>query len=124
MKLLVDTNKVPFRRIERRETFPGVGTIPDQVPGVEEIHYKFFGRDAEKGPWIYVVKFRGGYHVPRHSHQADRLEYVLEGAIRFGNETLKAGGFSYITAGTEYEYDVVDDTTILLMFNGPPGLMM
>ena len=124
MKLIVDTNKVPYQWIDRRVEFPGVGEIPDKVRSVEQIAYKFFGRDARSGPWVYLVKFPAGQHVPRHSHESDRVEYLLEGEIEFEGEVVGAGGFSYITAGVEYEYDVLKDTTIFLVFNGPPGLAM
>jgi ChrR Cupin-like domain len=124
MKLIVDTNKVPFQRVNRSEKYPGVGKIPDQVKNVEDIYYKYFGKDPKEGPWVYMVKFPAGHHIDKHSHAADRVEYVLDGEILFDGETFGAGSFSYITARTQYEYDILQDTTILLIFNGPPGLIM
>lgn len=124
MKLIVDTNKVPFQQVNRQEKYPGVGKIPDQVQGVEKIYYKFFGQSAKEGPWVYMVKFPAGHHIDRHSHAADRVEYLLEGEIKFDGQVFGAGSFSYITARTEYEYDILKETTILLIFNGPPGLIM
>lgn len=124
MKLIVDTNKIPFQPVNRREKYPGVGKIPDQFKDVEEIYYKFFGRDQKTGPWVFMVKFPAGHHIQKHSHASDRLEYLLEGEIEFDGEVLSAGSFSFVTARTEYEYDILKDTTILLIFNGPPGLFM
>jgi hypothetical protein len=124
MKLIVDTNKVPFQPVSRQEKYPGVGEIPDKIKTVEGLYYKFLGQDQEKGPWVYMVKFPAGYHIQKHSHAADRTEYVLEGEIEFDGEVFRAGSFSFVTARTEYEYDIRKDTTILLIFNGRPGLVM
>lgn len=123
MKLIVDTSKVPFQAVNRQE-FPGVGKIPGKIRDVEGIYYKFLGQDPETGPWVYVVKLPAGYHVQKHSHAADRLEYLLEGEIEFDGEVLSAGCFTFITARVAYEYNILKDTTILLTFNGPPGLMV
>jgi quercetin dioxygenase-like cupin family protein len=71
-----------------------------------------------------MVRFPAGHHIQKHSHSSDRVEYVLEGEIEFEGEVVSTGGFSFVSAGTEYEYDIMKDTTILLVFNGPPGLTM
>ncbi len=124
MKLIIDTNTVPFQKVKREEKYPGVGKIPEQVKSVEGIEYKYFGQDPKEGPWVYMVKFPAGHHIERHSHAADRVEYVLEGEINFEGKVLGAGSFSYISARTPYEYDILEETTILLIFNGPPGIIM
>jgi quercetin dioxygenase-like cupin family protein len=124
MKLLVDTNKVPFQQVSRKKEYPGVGKIPDQFKDVEQIYYKFLGRDPKTGPFMYIVKFPAGHHIQKHSHAADRVEYLLEGEITFDGEAFRAGSFSFVSAHTEYEYDIVKDTTILLIFHGPPGVIM
>src|SRR5262249_7750777 len=124
MKLIVDTNEVDFKQVDRADKYPGVGKIPDKVGKIEGIHYKFFGQDLREGPWIYMVRFTAGHHIQKHSHAADRTEYILEGEIKFEGEVFGPGSLSYITARTEYEYDILKETTILLVFNGPPGLIM
>jgi quercetin dioxygenase-like cupin family protein len=124
MKLAVDTNKVPFQKVDRAQKYPGVGKIPDQVGNIEGIYYKYFGENPKDGPWVYMVKFPAGHHIDKHSHAADRVEYVLDGEILFEGETLGAGAFTFITARTQYEYDILKETTILLIFNGPPGIIM
>jgi hypothetical protein len=124
MKHIVDTNKIEFKAVDRAEKYPGIGKIPDKVEKVEGIQYKFLGQDPKDGPWIYMVRFPAGHHIERHSHAADRTEYVLEGEILFEGQVFRAGSLSYITARTQYEYDILKETTILLVFNGPPGLIM
>src|SRR4029453_2323237 len=123
MKLAVDTNKVPFQKVDRAEKYPGVGKIPDQVRNIEGIYYKYFGKNQKDGRWVYMVKFAAGHHIDKHSHAADRVEYVLDGEILFEGEVLGAGSFTFITARTQYEYDILKETTILLMFNGAPGII-
>lgn len=76
MKLIVETTKIPFRKVNREEKYPGVGKIPDKVRSVEGIEYKFFGQDPQQGPWIYMVKFPAGHRIEKHSHAADRVEYL------------------------------------------------
>jgi len=110
--------------VDRAEKYPGIGKIPDKVEKVEGIHYKFLGQDPKDGPWIYMVRFPAGHHIERHSHAADRTEYVLEGEILFEGQVFATGSLSYISARTPYEYDILKDTTILLVFNGTPGLIM
>lgn len=124
MKLIVDTNKVPFQAVNRHEKYPGVGKIPDKIQSVEGIYYKYFGESPMDGPWVYVVKFPAGHQIEKHSHAADRVEYVLEGEIEFDGKVFGPGSFSFISARTEYAYDIIKDTTILLVFNGRPGLIM
>src|ERR1700733_1941964 len=124
MKLLVDTNKVPFQQVSRKKEYPGVGKIPDQFKDVEQIYYKFLGQDPKTGPFMYLVKFPAGHQIQKHSHAADRVESLLDGEIRFDGETFSAGSFSFVSAHTEYEYEIVKDTTILLIFYGPPGVIM
>ena len=124
MKLLVDTNKVPFQQVSRKKEYPGVGKIPDQFKDVEQIYYKFLGQDPKTGPFMYLVKFPAGHQIQKHSHAADRVEYLLDGEIRFDGETFSTGSFSFVSAHTEYEYEIVKDTTILLIFYGPPGVIM
>jgi len=96
MKLVIDPDSIPFQSINREVEFPGVGKISNQVRNVETISYKFLGRNQESGPWMYLVKFPAGYHVPRHSHAADRLEYVVDGQIRFDERVLGTGGGTLI----------------------------
>lgn len=124
MKLIVDVNQVPFKEVDRTEKYPGVGKISDKVGKIEGIQYKFLGQDATSGPWIYMVRFPAGHHIQKHSHAADRTEYLLEGEINFEGKVFGPGSLSYITARTEYEYDILKETTILLIFNGVPGLIM
>ena len=124
MKHMVDANEIPFKKIDRSEKHPGVGKIPDKLTKAEEIEYKFLGRDPNAGPWIFMVRFPAGHHIDRHSHLSDRTEYLLEGEIYFDGKVFGSGSLNYVTAKTEYEYDIVKDSTILLVFNGPPGLMM
>lgn len=124
MKLIIDANDVPFKKVDRTEKYPGVGKIPDKMQKIEGIQYKFLGQDPKDGPWIYLVRFPAGHHIERHSHEADRTEYVLEGEIKFEGKVFGPGSLSYITARTEYEYDILKETTILLVFNGAPGLIM
>jgi uncharacterized cupin superfamily protein len=61
------------------------------------------------------------------SHGAKRIEYVTEGRIEWrerGKPPVEygAGTLSYVEAGTIYCYEVLEDATILVIFEKSPGM--
>jgi hypothetical protein len=102
---------------------PGLGLIRADVNS--GTRNKFFG-DPETGPFIYLLEVPAGTKINRHSHKADRLEFLIEGEIEWQEDdgavtTYGAGTLTYVTAGTFYQYQVLKDAKILLTFYGRPG---
>ena len=79
------------------------------------------GDDMETGPWAFWVDHPAGRRAVPHKHTAARIEYLLEGELRFfkGEEALKwhrgeeaeytvysPGTLSYVPAGQLYGYEV------------------
>lgn len=79
-------------------------------------------------PEVTNVVFRGGgvslthawfksdYTVPRHSHDADCLYYVLSGEILFGTQVLKAGDGMFVPAGDGYTLQAGKKGAVFLEF--------
>jgi quercetin dioxygenase-like cupin family protein len=53
--------------------------------------------------------FKGHYPVPRHTHDADCLYYVISGSLVMGSQTLRAGDVFFVPANAPYQYDAGPD---------------
>jgi quercetin dioxygenase-like cupin family protein len=58
----------------------------------------------EGGFSILHVWFKADYPVPRHTHDADCLYYIVSGSIVMGNQTLRTGDGFFIPTGAPYGY--------------------
>jgi hypothetical protein len=106
---------------------PGHG----MVPGDERKNTRYLGLpddnplDPEKPPYVFYIRRPAGDVTPDHSHRANRIEFVIEGRIEWrepGKEPVVygAGTLTYVEAGTVYGYTVLDDATILIVFDARP----
>src|SRR5258708_24722959 len=48
--------------------------------------------------------FRSGFPLPRHSHDADCLYYIIAGSLHLGSETLGAGDGFFVPKDMAYAY--------------------
>lgn len=67
-----------------------------------------------------------GAQIPRHAHAADRLVYVLQGALRCRVEAreiaVREGEVLHVPAGVRHQAEAVDDTFALVaLAAAPPG---
>jgi quercetin dioxygenase-like cupin family protein len=46
--------------------------------------------------------FKSGFPLPRHSHDADCLYYIIAGSLKIGTEELAAGDGFFVGAGVPY----------------------
>jgi quercetin dioxygenase-like cupin family protein len=118
---LVNVADVEGRGGGGRRDVPGLG----EIRGLDGASIRFLGRET-KGPWVYYSERTAGASVPWHSHRADRIEFVIEGKLRWSrpHETPRvhgAGTLNRVTAGTVYGYEVAEHAKILTSFAGPPG---
>jgi mannose-6-phosphate isomerase-like protein (cupin superfamily) len=106
---------------------PGTGA----VPGTERKSTRYLGLDddnpldPQKPPFAFYIRRPAGDVTPEHSHQANRVEFVIEGRIEWrerGKEPVEygAGTLTYVEAGTVYGYTVIEDATILILFETAP----
>ena len=64
-----------------------------------------FCEPGDQGVSLSYVWFKSGYILPRHSHNADCLYYVLGGELKLGTQTLGKGDGMFIPADTAYTYE-------------------
>src|SRR4051794_32686477 len=113
--------------IEKLIERPGVGA----VPGTDGKSTRYLGLpddnplDPQKPPFAFYIRRPAGDVTPEHSHRANRIEFVIDGRIEWrerGKEPVEygAGTLTYVEAGTVYGYTVVEDATILIIFETRP----
>lgn len=84
---------------------------PTAKQGLDE----FFGAGADDGAVIKVLFsipgfdlvhcwFKAGYPLPRHSHAADCLYYVVAGSLSLGSEVIGPGDGFFIPANMPYTH--------------------
>ena len=73
--------------------------------GVGQVVRVMFATDEGEAPLSLVhARFQAGYPLPRHSHDADCLYYVVAGEAVLGNQVLRAGDGFFVPAGAPYQY--------------------
>ena len=81
----------------------------------------------KQAPFAYYIERPKGDVTPEHCHTASRTEFVIAGKIEWrepGKEPVVygAGTLTYVEAGTVYGYTVLEDATILILFDESPGM--
>jgi hypothetical protein len=101
------------------------------VPGDDRKNTRYLGLpddnplDPERPPFVFYIRRPAGDVTPDHSHRANRIEFVIEGRIEWrepGKDPVVygAGTLTYVEAGTVYGYTVLEDATILIVFEARP----
>jgi hypothetical protein len=73
---------------------------------------------------LVYSRFEAHFQLPRHSHSADCLYYVLSGDIVMGNRVMKAGDGFFIRADAIYAYAAGDDGAEVLEFRAATNFDM
>ncbi|HEX4184101.1 MAG TPA: hypothetical protein VHY34_12670 [Caulobacteraceae bacterium] len=60
--------------------------------------------------------FKKSYPLPRHSHNADCLYYVISGEMHYGSEVLMAGDGMFVPAGALYTFETGEGGVEFLEF--------
>jgi quercetin dioxygenase-like cupin family protein len=77
---------------------------------------KVLYRSEEYGTSLVWSSFAPHYMLPRHSHSADCLYYVVRGEARLGNRVVAAGGGFFVPADAPYAYSAGPDGIEILEF--------
>jgi len=120
------------RELEGALQRPGGTTDPELVAAGRK-STRFLGRPDEdpvtpkKPPYVFHIKRPKGDVTAEHSHTANRIEFVIEGRIEWRERDKEpveygAGTLTYVDAGTVYGYEVLEDATILIIFEESPGM--
>jgi quercetin dioxygenase-like cupin family protein len=83
-----------------------------------------FKGDGDDGMSLVHAWFGPGYRLPRHSHSADCLYYVVKGEAIMGNRVIKAGDGFFVRADQPYAYAAGADGIEILEFRGATGFDM
>lgn len=77
---------------------------------------KLLFKDQVAGISLAHAWFKAGYPLPRHSHSADCLYYIISGEVRLGAEVLRAGDGFFVPADALYTYEPGPEGVELLEF--------
>ncbi|WP_116364702.1 cupin domain-containing protein [Parahaliea mediterranea] len=87
--------------------------------GGEQVQCLF--RDEKPGGFsLCRAWFKSGFVLPRHSHDADCLYYVLGGEIHLGRKVLGKGDGFYVPADAPYSYETGPEGAEVLEFRNAP----
>jgi quercetin dioxygenase-like cupin family protein len=75
-----------------------------------------FREPGDQGLSLAYAWFKSDYILPRHSHDADCLYYILGGELQLGTQTLGKGDGIFIPADTAYTYQAGPRGVELLEF--------
>jgi len=100
-------------------SFEGEGTLEElfdpRIVGSAASHVPF-RQVGEDGMSLVHIWFPPGFPLPRHSHSADCLYYILEGGIAMGKRELGPGDGFFVPADQPYTYRVGGSGVKLLEF--------
>jgi quercetin dioxygenase-like cupin family protein len=99
-------------------TDPAVGPEPmiewaGSTGHVVKVLYRGDGDDGMSLVWSW---FGPGYTLPRHSHSADCLYYVVKGEAHLGNRVVHAGSGFFVPADAPYAYTAGPEGIEILEF--------
>jgi len=77
-----------------------------------------FQQPGDDGLSLVWSWFGPSYVLPRHSHSADCLYYVVAGEAHLGNRVVKAGGGFFVPADAPYAYSAGPEGIQILEFRG------
>jgi len=77
-----------------------------------------FQQPGDDGMSLVWSWFGPGYALPRHSHSADCLYYVVFGEAHLGNRVVAAGGGFFVPADAPYAYSAGPEGIQILEFRG------
>lgn len=123
------TSQGPARRAKGIQVFRSEDAVPlteEKMPmeGMDESVAEGFGKLVEAGAAeaggetvtclfeeqekdgmsLCYAWFKSGYVLPRHSHNADCLYYVLGGEITLGKQVLRKGDGFFVPSDAPYSY--------------------
>jgi hypothetical protein len=83
-----------------------------------------FKGDGPDGMSLVHAWFGPNYRLPRHTHSADCLYFVVAGEAVMGNRVVKAGDGFFVKADQPYAYSAGPDGIQILEFRSATGFDM
>lgn len=63
-----------------------------------------FRQPGKDGLSLCYAWFKSGFILPRHSHDADCVYYIVGGELKLGNQVLHKGDGFFVPSGANYSY--------------------
>jgi hypothetical protein len=83
-----------------------------------------YRQEGDEGMSLVWSWFGPNYALPRHSHDADCLYYVVAGEAHLGNRVVPAGGGFFVPAGAPYAYTAGPEGIQILEFRNATAFDM
>ena len=101
---LLETDFMTMPTMNEEQVAVGAPEIyMDSAPGTD-VRVVVRQTPEEGGFSILRVWFKADYPVPRHTHDADCLYYIVAGSAILGAQTLRPGDGFFIPTGAPYAY--------------------
>jgi quercetin dioxygenase-like cupin family protein len=84
--------------------------------GIGNVSEVLFRGEGDIGFSLVKAWFAPHYVLPRHTHNADCLYYIVEGSIVMGSQHLSAGDGFFIPENAPYAYEAGPDGVVVLEF--------
>jgi quercetin dioxygenase-like cupin family protein len=107
-----------------REDFVRPENANPYVAEGQEVKVLFRQGDDEGGFSLTYAWFKPNFMLPRHSHSADCLYYVLSGVAVLGSQELTAGDGFFVPAGAPYGYSAGPEGVEVLEFRNATSFDM
>ena len=65
---------------------------------------------------LSIFRVAPGTVFPRHTHNVDYIEFVLEGEVHYGNKVVRRGGGVFRKAGTPYTFTAGPEGAVIADF--------
>lgn len=75
-----------------------------------------FREPGDDGLSLCYAWFKSGFILPRHSHSADCLYYIVGGELNLGRQTLRKGDGFFVPADMKYSYQAGPEGVEVLEF--------
>ena len=98
---------------------PSQGARPDFVVpyfGGRVDQYDLVSNPDTDGIRLSIFRVAPGTVFPRHTHNVDYIEFVLDGEVHYGNKVVRRGGGVFRKAGTPYTFTAGPEGAVIADF--------
>jgi hypothetical protein len=89
-------------------------------PGIEGSEIKLLRTIPETGGMVFLLRIQAGVKGPMHKHFASAEYFVLQGTVRFCDNTLTPGSYAYELGGFRHTEDAPDEEIVMLFITHGP----
>jgi hypothetical protein len=114
-----DMEEPPDPAVAVVDSTPGGGTRPGfVVPYFEDRvrQHDLVTNPDDNGIRLAIFRIAPGTVFPRHTHDVDYIEFVLDGEVHYGNKVVRRGGGVFRKSGTPYTFTAGPDGAVIADF--------